>query len=98
MPKIIRADATESTQSAASAPSIADLQVQLDAANARITQLTAAQVQQTEKEKNIASKMARGLTRAQAIAVIERQEASDATPLANQRAAKVTKFQAAQKS
>ena len=67
------------------APKAPTLQEQLDAANARISELTSQQQQTSETEKKIAEKMANGLTRQQAISVITRQAAYDASKVAKER-------------
>jgi hypothetical protein len=68
------------------APKGPTVQEQLDAANARIAELTSQQQQTGETEKKISAKMALGLTRPQAISVIKRQAEYDASKISKERA------------
>jgi hypothetical protein len=77
-------------------PTIEELQAQLAASNAELAAANATaaelrnkQARQSEEEKLIAAKTAKGLTRPQAIAIIARQKQYDASPVAQERAQRV---------
>ena len=72
-------------------PSVEELQKRLEAANARIADYQKADATRTAEEKLIAKKMAAGLTRDQAIAVIARQKAHDQA-LADKKAARLPRL------
>jgi hypothetical protein len=69
-------------------PAVAELKSKLDAANKKIVQLTIEKVIRTEDEKIIVEKMSKGLTRAQAVKIVERQKQYDASVIAQERAAR----------
>ena len=73
---------------------LAKLRQELADANAKITQLTTAKAQLDEDEKLIAAKMAKGLTRAQAISSIRSQRVYDESAVAKLQRERLSKKQA----
>jgi len=65
-----------------------DLAAENATLKAKVAELELAKVQSAEEEKVIAAKIAKGLSRAQAIAVIRRQREYDASPIAQERGAR----------
>jgi hypothetical protein len=63
---------------AAKAPTVAELQAQLAAANAKIAVYEAKESERAAEEQQISAKVQAGLTRDQAIKVIQRQKDHDA--------------------
>jgi hypothetical protein len=72
----------------AKTPSVADLQAENDALKSQLAQLTTEKAIQTADEKVIVAKMGQGLTRVQAVKVVERQKQYDASVTAQERAAR----------
>jgi hypothetical protein len=70
---------------------IESLQAENAALKQQIAELTAKRAQNEAEEKIIGEKMAKGLTRAQAISVIARQKAYDESELGQARAERVAK-------
>jgi len=71
------------------APTIESLQAENAALRAQLASLGSSNAAQSADERVIVEKMAKGLTRAQAIAAVRRQKEYDATPEAKARAARV---------
>lgn len=73
---------------AASGKSVAELESELAAANARIAEMTINKAENDADEAVIAAKMQRGLSRVQALSVIKRQRQYDASSIAAERRAR----------